>query len=199
MASGSSLPSGAEQEAALDPKLQRRPGQASAGRRATYATAQSQEHFQGRLVHGATFGGPVAGLNPTIRYVEVGKKKRPSTPSGPAPEAAGTEDTTDGAYHVWRSRDNRKGRHAVAVTAAYAQKAGIPPTNTLGESLRGIGKMFVRYPVWDVSYDVATVFTWGTECSLPPFVCCLFTFPAGRIACGGLTDTLCMQVPWCGS
>lgn len=34
-------------------------------------------------------------------------------------------------------------------------------TNSVSQTLRGIRKMLVRYPVWDVSYDVATIFTIG--------------------------------------
>ncbi len=146
------------------------------------------EHFHGRLVRAATLAGPVAGLNPTIRYIEVEKKKQkkvsgpstervpeepasssspPSPSPAPIPRAATEPVEEPGAYHVWRSRDNRKGRHAITLTPEYAQKVGAPPaTNTLLSSVRSIGKMFIRYPVWDVSYDVATVFTWGAEPSL---------------------------------
>jgi hypothetical protein len=38
----------------------------------------------------------------------------------------------------------------------------------VAESLRGLRKMLVRYPVWDVSYDVAVIFTLGRSCS--PFL-----------------------------
>ncbi|KAK0728457.1 hypothetical protein B0T26DRAFT_698010 [Lasiosphaeria miniovina] len=35
-------------------------------------------------------------------------------------------------------------------------------TDTLAETLRGVLKMATRFPVWDVSYDVAVVFTLGS-------------------------------------
>ncbi|KAK3945874.1 hypothetical protein QBC46DRAFT_349164 [Diplogelasinospora grovesii] len=35
-------------------------------------------------------------------------------------------------------------------------------TNTLEQTLRGIARMIMRYPVWDVSYDVAIIFTLGS-------------------------------------
>lgn len=34
-------------------------------------------------------------------------------------------------------------------------------TNTLAETYKGLVKMVVRWPVWDVSFDVAVVFTLG--------------------------------------
>ncbi len=139
-------------------------------------------------------GGPLRGLNPTTRYTQVEKtKKRPNSspssgrerePAAPlestsaaaaatataassaatAAAAERAEEARDDAYHVWRSRDNRKGRHAITLTPECAEKLGAPAaTNSLSESLRGIGKMFLRYPVWDVSYDVATIFTWGAH------------------------------------
>ncbi|ROV96767.1 hypothetical protein VMCG_07932 [Cytospora schulzeri] len=76
-----------------------------------------------------------------------------------------------GIYHIWRSRDNRKGRHALALTPSTAadtadatnvSTAGHQPTNTLKATLAGVARMFLRYPVWDVSYDVAAIFTIGS-------------------------------------
>lgn len=104
---------------------------------------------------------PLPFLNPTRRHIPlpVADVKQTQTSATPAPLPAPE------AYHVWRSRDNRKGRHAIAVPQKYAGglKDGKVPraTNTLVESLKGVGKMFVLYPVWDVSYDVAILFTVG--------------------------------------
>ncbi|CAK7208751.1 hypothetical protein SBRCBS47491_000197 [Sporothrix bragantina] len=89
-----------------------------------------------------------------------------------------------GAYQVWRSRDNRKGRHAIVLTNDFfhhryhSLHGGESPdrkkTGTGGggaaprssNSWRGIAhilwKMVVCYPLWDVSYDVAMIFTIGS-------------------------------------
>ncbi|KAF3761093.1 hypothetical protein M406DRAFT_230711, partial [Cryphonectria parasitica EP155] len=70
-------------------------------------------------------------------------------------------------YNVWRSRDNRKGRHALALTPSADARGvlageGTKFTNTWSATMAGIGRMALRYPVWDVSYDVATIFTLGS-------------------------------------
>lgn len=153
-----------------------------------------QEHFSQQHYQAHALAGPFSFLNPTARYLRVSKPDaKPVAPpgasaaagAGPEPSAtsAGSEtgastgadapaktEKAEGIYHLWRSRDNRKGRHAVVVTPkTAAQHAdGVPaPTNTLRETLRGLGKMCMSYPVWDVSYDVAVVFTLGTRPFLP--------------------------------
>jgi len=126
------------------------------------------DHFRGHIARSRTFSGPVSFLNPTTRYVTfpkgpaTGPPPRASTAPVSGESAAGRDG--GGAFRVWRSRDNRKGRHAVTVSPEYAARAGAacpPPTNSLRETLRGLAKMVMRYPVWDVSYDVATIFTLG--------------------------------------
>lgn len=136
---------------------------------------------------------PLSFLNPTTRY-------HPITPSRSIPEDKGEsgpdqpQDTTQqhpsphppqdhGIYHIWRSRDNRKGRHAALVprpTPGADEKAAasVPrATNSVAETLKGLVKMVTRYPVWDVSYDVAVVFTLGKLgcflASLFPLLCLL--------------------------
>lgn len=55
-----------------------------------------------------------------------------------------------GIYHVWRSRDNRKGRHSLAISRERAQDAtfAMPRvTNSWTEVARGILKMVTRFPV----------------------------------------------------
>lgn len=94
---------------------------------------------------------------------------------GTAPDGAHKEETAaaqpGGVYHLWRSRDNRKGRHAVIVPPSSGAGAsdkhgdgGVShpgASDSLKEVMRGVWKMAVRYPVWDVSYDVAVLFTLG--------------------------------------
>lgn len=80
-------------------------------------------------------------------------------------------------YHVWRSRDNRKGRHALAVVPpseaamqgdqdAEGQPRFLAPEATSGWKgvKEGLKRMLFRWPVWDVSFDVAVVFTLGEYC-----------------------------------
>ena len=139
----------------------------------------SQDRFSylpRRIANAHHASGPFAFLNPTTRYLKV-----------PANDAA-TEgkDHIDGAYQIWRSRDNRKGRHAIVLTNDFVRKqhrggsggsdgkkgdaipskpvsTAIPhSSNSARGVLHGLCKMLVRYPVWDVSYDVALIFTVGS-------------------------------------
>ena len=65
----------------------------------------------------------------------------------------------------WRSRDNRKGRHALAVDPTNDPNAPyLAPknTSTSREILRNIVRMATYYPYWDISWLVATIFTLGS-------------------------------------
>jgi hypothetical protein len=120
--------------------------------------------------------GPFAFLNPTqapYRHCEidekfsakdtedsglVGAKKNGQHVTGPHRRAAAID-------FLWRSRDNRKGRHLLRI--AKKDKAGakynVPiHTASLRATGRGIMRMVILYPVWDVSYLVAIVFTLGS-------------------------------------
>ncbi|KAK8880157.1 integral membrane protein [Apiospora arundinis] len=86
-----------------------------------------------------------------------------------ATAAAGESEkpSSDTIYQVWQTRNNRKGRHALAVRVpshpAAAMGLELPKaTNAPRQILRGLWRMAVRYPVWDVSYDVAIMFTIGS-------------------------------------
>ncbi|KAK0638879.1 hypothetical protein B0T16DRAFT_422036 [Cercophora newfieldiana] len=101
-------------------------------------------------------------LDPTLRYHPI----TPKPPGGNPPEEVSPYEPDGNApqiYHVWRSRDNRKGRHAILLPQDAKAAPGHypPPTNTLASTVRGILKMFTRFPIWDISYDVAVVFTFG--------------------------------------
>ncbi len=136
-----------------------------------------RDHFVGRHYQARHVTGPLSFLNPTKRYLHVSATPRRSGGAAPSPggpssepsESAGSSlgKTRHGIYHVWRSRDNRKGRHCAVVSPASAEKAAegnIPKaTNTLAATWDGIVRMFKQFPIWDVSYDVATVFTLGTS------------------------------------
>ncbi|KAF2437200.1 hypothetical protein P171DRAFT_437905 [Karstenula rhodostoma CBS 690.94] len=67
----------------------------------------------------------------------------------------------------WSSRNNRKGRHTIRINQHQAtSKApqGITPRPTSSPSsiARGLWRMLTYYPFWDVSFDVAYVFTIGS-------------------------------------
>lgn len=140
-------------------------------------------------------------VHPTTHYYQYqpatrGAKPTPTT----APDHARGETTAGGGekrgkperqnvYRVWRSRDNRKGRHAAVVFQPKHEPQQSSPspmndgsekgrrgktasrgfvtkqrqsTNSSRAVLRGAAKMLVRFPVWDVSYLVAIVFTLGS-------------------------------------
>lgn len=145
-------------------------------------TDRNTDHFRGRHYTADHISGPIAFLNPTTRLLPL-QEAKPSPPRGgptrpqgagdsggeekaPAPAPAGKQHRP-GAYHIWRSRDNRKGRHALALTPSAAAASatadgGHRPTNTPRGALAGVARMLLRCPVWDVSYDVAAVFTAGS-------------------------------------
>ncbi|KAK8085580.1 hypothetical protein PG997_006851 [Apiospora hydei] len=129
-------------------------------------------------------GGRAATRSPYRHSVESGRRNslsptpsntngRTTTTDGSATAAAAEKPSPGTAYHVWQTRNNRKGRHAVAVRVpSHLAGTGLElpkATNTPRQILSGIRRMAVRYPVWDVSYDVAIMFTIG-KLSLPsPF------------------------------
>lgn len=91
-------------------------------------------------------------------------------PEGPHPGSSGV-------YTVWHSRDNRKGRHALVLTPSAAAALPTVPTKATPSTataitansprlllllLSGLARMALRYPLHDVSYDVALVFTLGS-------------------------------------
>lgn len=126
---------------------------------------------------------PVSFLNPTTRYHPITPSRLvPEEKPEPSPSRPQPPPQDHGIYHIWRSRDNRKGRHAALVprpTAGDDEKvaAAVPrATNSVAETLMGLAKMVTRYPVWDVSYDVAVIFTLGRS-SFPllfSVYCCPF-------------------------
>lgn len=154
-------------------------------------TDRTPTHFRGRHYAAEHITGPVPFLNPTTRLFPLHKPQSSSSRDKQAaasqpPEAGDHEDEEkakpqeqpspfpspgSGIYHVWRSRDNRKGRHALALSPSKKPTTAlsgpdhpitITTTNTIKATLGGISRMFLRYPVWDVSYDVAAIFTLGS-------------------------------------
>ena len=73
---------------------------------------------------------------------------------------AGTPD-----YHfLWRSRDNRKGRHPIVINQSTSSTIVDAPraTSHPHEVLQVVLKMLTQYPVWDISWLVAYIFTLGS-------------------------------------
>jgi len=64
----------------------------------------------------------------------------------------------------WTSRNNRKGRHQLFLNLKYQNHLHHTPMSTTqwSEIVHGIGRMVSQYPVWDISWLVAFIFTWGS-------------------------------------
>jgi hypothetical protein len=130
--------------------------------------------------HVSKTSGPFGFLNPTrahFHHVHIEENRQSSnghtvgiggssSSSEQDLELPPHEQTADKVEYVWTSRNNRKGRHLLEVTPARdpAKARYLVPdsTKTLRTILRNIGCMFTKYPVWDVSWLVAYVFTWGS-------------------------------------
>lgn len=117
----------------------------------------------GRTFHAVAH--PVPGLNPTSGSTPLEKAGSEETQASNSHDRSRTLGEAAGVYAVRRSRDNRKGRHAILVlwpAAVERPKAEPPATNTWRGLADGLLRMVTRFPVWDVSYDVALIFTIGT-------------------------------------
>lgn len=79
--------------------------------------ARAKDHFHHRIYKPIHSTGPIGGLNPTTRYIAPDSK----TPETVASDASQTSDRNPRAVYVWSSRNNRKGRHAVAVAPTYQE------------------------------------------------------------------------------
>ncbi|KAI0438018.1 hypothetical protein F4803DRAFT_536404 [Xylaria telfairii] len=80
-------------------------------------------------------------------------------------EPATTATLPDWIWRRYRSRDNRKGRHTVVISPQSAANYGVShphATDTFRAALPGISRMMLMFPVFDVSYDVAIIFTLGS-------------------------------------
>lgn len=108
--------------------------------------------------------GPFSFLNPTIAHLELELEEH-------APEQWSSENQitkrkaqpAPNARLLWRPRDNRKGRHPLLVRKDDVGGVTTPrPTSHSSEVLRTISKMFTHYPVWDISWLIAYIFTWGS-------------------------------------
>jgi len=98
----------------------------------------------------------------------------------------------------WRSRDNRKGRHALAVKPAASSDTAyfVAPESTYSfhAVMKGIARMFTQYPFYDVSWLVAVIFTLGSVVwcingffSFLPLILPSSEFPTETVYGGGIT------------
>jgi hypothetical protein len=117
--------------------------------------------------------GPFSFLNPTrasftaAHHREDVDQEREKVDGQPdRKKAYGKEQPAADVSYKWTSRNNRKGRHALEVRPPIGNEPAKyltpPSTASVREVMRGIGRMFTQYPVWDVSYLVATIFTLGS-------------------------------------
>ena len=107
--------------------------------------------------------GPFAFLNPTrahFTHAPSGKQNeaRSSAPSSDESTARNDEPKIE---YKWTSRNNRKGRHALVVPSPAP--VAVQGQSTAGKTVfNGILRMLTWYPVWDVSWLVAVIFTLGS-------------------------------------
>lgn len=102
--------------------------------------------------------GPFRSLNPTSAHFHHHHATVSHTPGEP-------HQKSSRITYKWTSRNNRKGRHAITVSAAALASHEIslaPKITGLSAVLRGLCRMATVYPVWDASYLVAIIFTWGS-------------------------------------
>lgn len=121
--------------------------------------------------------GPIGFLNPTFIHFKprrVDSKEPieksngsegegiPSTSTPPPPPPSSQPNVE----YLWRSRDNRKGRHAIRIQYSLSQHGPdhILPVSTKSVRvvLATILRMATFFPVWDISWLVATSFTLGS-------------------------------------
>lgn len=123
--------------------------------------------------------GPFRFLNPTrahFHHTSLAPKSTPATPgetsentplAHPARhQTSGSEVPAKNVKFLWRSRDNRKGRHALLVEPPLPGEDApfLTPRRSSDprEVVKNIVRTFTCYPVWDISWVVAFIFTWGS-------------------------------------
>lgn len=122
-------------------------------RHSQFQTGHKPQGHHGFKLDETHFTGAIPFLNPTSARYE------------PTQHPEGTRAPPQ-VERLWRSRDNRKGRHAIRIdTKALPHETGliVPPVT---QSIPAIAKIFLRMvtyvPYWDVSYLVAMSFTIGS-------------------------------------
>jgi hypothetical protein len=104
--------------------------------------------------------GPFSFLNPTRHHLtHILSRSGSDTDDEPTVP-------TDAVHFRWTSRNNRKGRHQLdyepSKDPAHAKYLAPPPTSSPQVVMKVIIRMFISYPVWDISWLVAYIFVWGS-------------------------------------
>ena len=128
-----------------------------------------RNHSNLQLDH-ARVKGPVPFLNPTTAHFQpaIRSEKRTEGEARPTDKRLHDHDERllPPTSYKWTSRNNRKGRHALSVApSVYSPESEhrVPHTTaSLRKTVRGIMRMFTTFSVWDISYDVAAIFTLGS-------------------------------------
>ena len=103
--------------------------------------------------------GPLPFLNPTSAHFSH------SSPSALPDKPAAAAPNQSNVSFLWRSRDNRKGRHPLLVQKPHDSQPplSVPrPTSHPAEIVKTLVKTLTCFPVWDISWLVAFIFTWGS-------------------------------------
>lgn len=128
---------------------------------------------------------PFSILNPTTAIFH---------PVNPGSQSESTSEPA--TTYKWTSRNNHKGRHALLVNSQSQANSTIQPRRTTQGRivLHSIWRMLTYYPVWDVSFDVAYIFTLGSVIwvinaffSLLPFTNPAVDFDGETLYGGGIT------------
>ncbi|KAJ5385387.1 hypothetical protein N7517_003298 [Penicillium concentricum] len=122
-------------------------------RHSHFQTGRRPRGYPGFRLDETRVTGPISFLNPTAAHYQPIQH----------PEEARPPPQIE---RLWRSRDNRKGRHAIRVdTEALPHETGVTPPQ-LTRSFSAVAKIFLQMvtyvPYWDVSYLVAMSFTIGS-------------------------------------
>ncbi|KAJ6186854.1 hypothetical protein N7519_001762 [Penicillium mononematosum] len=122
-------------------------------RHSRFQTGHKPRGYPGFKLDETHVTGPVSFLNPTSAHYELSQQAE-DTHAPPQIE------------RLWRSRDNRKGRHAIRIdTEALPHVPGLT-TPPLTQSVSAVAKIILRMvtyvPYWDISYLVAMSFTIGS-------------------------------------
>lgn len=122
---------------------------------------------------------------------------QPPSPPAPTPRPTGFKPPQPTLTYQWTSRNSRKGRHALIITPENFSdpEASAPePTSTPREILRTIGLMLTTFPLGDISFDVAFLFTFGSAVwilngffTLLPLSNPALAFPGMALYGGGIT------------
>lgn len=117
--------------------------------------------------HHGSAKSPIRGLTATQARYRIAHNGT----HGDAAESAKPSDPQSKVSYLWTSRNDRKGRHAIVVDKRKPEDGGsegshqydTPPSSASWRTIgRTLWRMLVSYPVWDVSWLVAFIFTWGS-------------------------------------